>query len=152
MAQQHKTSEFLRYFFRGYPGRTAALVALLVCSGLAEGIGIAALGVLFAMWIVTEFLFLRRLRVVMRASNNLGNGDLTARTHLVHEADEVGRLARTFDEMAELSKQHGMEMFAANDAAHLDAMNRMKDMMRDPTAMKDWFEGRRQEFDALPED
>ena len=60
--------------------------------------------------------------------------------------------AESFEEMAELSKQHGMEMFAAKDAAHLGAMTRMQGLMQDPAAMKDWFDGKRREFDALPED
>ncbi|HSM60733.1 MAG TPA: ABC transporter ATP-binding protein [Longimicrobiales bacterium] len=34
---------FVLYFFRAYPGRTALMVFLLVASGLAEGVGIAAL-------------------------------------------------------------------------------------------------------------
>ena len=59
--------------------------------------------------------------------------------------------AETFDEMAELSKQHGMEMFHKGDKAHLEAMNKMKDLMQDPAAMKSWFEGKKKEFEALPE-
>ena len=60
--------------------------------------------------------------------------------------------AASFDEMAELSKQHGMEMFQKGDAAHLQAMEEMKSLMADPSSMKEWFDGRRREFDALPED
>lgn len=60
--------------------------------------------------------------------------------------------AETFDEMAELSKQHGMEMFQQNDAAHLEAMNKMKDLMEKPNAMMEWFESKRKEFEALAED
>lgn len=60
--------------------------------------------------------------------------------------------AESFDEMAELSKQHGMEMAQKNDEAHLEAMNRMRGLMEKPGAMQEWFEAKRQEFDALPED
>ena len=60
--------------------------------------------------------------------------------------------ADTFDEMAELSKQHGMEMFATKDAAHLEAMNRMQELMQDSAAMQAWFDAKRQQFDALPDD
>ncbi|MBT4446912.1 DUF1059 domain-containing protein [archaeon] len=60
--------------------------------------------------------------------------------------------AETFEEMAELSKKHGMEMFAVKDAAHMEAMQKMMDLMKDPVAMKAWFEERKQEFDGLPED
>lgn len=60
--------------------------------------------------------------------------------------------AETFEEIAEMSKQHGMEMFQKNDQTHLDAMNKMRDLMQDPQAMTAWFESKRNEFDALPED
>ncbi len=60
--------------------------------------------------------------------------------------------ADTFDEMAELSRQHGMEMFATKDAAHMKAMNRMQELMQDSTAMQAWFDAKRQQFDALPDD
>ena len=60
--------------------------------------------------------------------------------------------ANTFEEMAELSKQHGMEMFQAGDEAHLKVMTEMKDLMQDPQEMQKWFENKKQEFNALPED
>ena len=60
--------------------------------------------------------------------------------------------AASFEEMAGLSKKHGMEMFQKGDEAHLKAMNEMKELMRTPEAMKAWFENKRREFDALPED
>ena len=37
--------------------------------------------------------------------------------------------AETFDEIAEMSKKHGMEMFEQGDQAHLDAMEKMKALM-----------------------
>lgn len=39
----HATKGFIIYFMRAYPRRTLLLISLLVLSGLAEGIGIAAL-------------------------------------------------------------------------------------------------------------
>ncbi|MGQ8366685.1 hypothetical protein [Glaciecola sp. 1036] len=59
--------------------------------------------------------------------------------------------AQTFDEMAELSKQHGIEMFNKNDSAHLAAMQKMQVLMKDPQQMQDWFEARKREFESLPE-
>lgn len=59
--------------------------------------------------------------------------------------------ANTFEEMAELSKQHGTEMFQKSDKAHLEAMNKMRELMKTPDAMSEWFEKKRQEFQALPE-
>ncbi len=60
--------------------------------------------------------------------------------------------ANTFEEIAELSKLHGMEMFQKKDEAHLDAMNKIQELMKKPDAMKEWFESKKKEFDALPED
>jgi hypothetical protein len=60
--------------------------------------------------------------------------------------------ANSFDEIAEMSKQHGMEMFQKNDEAHLKAMNDMQELMQKPEAMNDWFNNKRKEFEALPED
>ncbi len=60
--------------------------------------------------------------------------------------------ADSFEDMAELSKKHGMEMFQKNDTNHIKAMNDMKDLMKTPEAMKDWFENKRKEFAALHDD
>lgn len=59
--------------------------------------------------------------------------------------------ANSFDEIAAMSKQHGMEMFQINDEAHLEAMQQMQQLMQKPEAMTEWFESRRKEFEALPE-
>ena len=59
--------------------------------------------------------------------------------------------ANTYDEIAAQSKKHGMEMFQAGDAAHLEAMQNMKKVASTPEAFQQWFESKREEFDALPE-
>jgi len=57
--------------------------------------------------------------------------------------------ANTFEEMAELSKKHAMEMFQMGDEAHLKAMNEMQELMKSPESMKEWFANKRKEFDAM---
>jgi len=59
--------------------------------------------------------------------------------------------AETFEEMAELSKKHWMEMFQSGDKAHLEAMQKMQELMKSPDAMNEWLENRRREFEALSE-
>jgi len=59
--------------------------------------------------------------------------------------------AHSFDEIAEMSKQHGMEMFQKKDEAHLKAMNKMQELMKNPEAIKDWFKSKKQAFEELPE-
>ena len=57
--------------------------------------------------------------------------------------------ANSFAEIAEMSRQHGMQMVQNNDAAHLKAMNDMRQLMQTPDAMADWFETKKNEFDML---
>ena len=57
--------------------------------------------------------------------------------------------AETFDEIAALSKKHGMLMFVKRDQAHLKAIGEMRELMKTPGAMKNWFESKRKEFEAL---
>jgi PHP family Zn ribbon phosphoesterase len=58
--------------------------------------------------------------------------------------------ANTFEEIAEQSKKHGIEMFQTGDAAHIEAMQNMKKVVSTPEAFQQWFEGKRDEFNALP--
>ena len=60
--------------------------------------------------------------------------------------------AETFDEAAQMSRDHGMEMFQKKDQANREAMYKMQEMMNDKEALNKWIEERRQEFEALPEE
>ena len=61
--------------------------------------------------------------------------------------------AGTFDEMAEMSKKHVMEMVEQGDQAHIEAMEKMMELMMelmsDSEAMKEWFEAVQKKFDSL---
>ncbi|MEX0288004.1 MAG: DUF1059 domain-containing protein [Flavobacteriaceae bacterium] len=59
--------------------------------------------------------------------------------------------ANSFEEMAEMSKKHAMEMLQKGDEDHLKAMNKMQELMKSPEAMKAWFEGKKEAFNQLPE-
>ena len=58
--------------------------------------------------------------------------------------------AETFDDIAQQSRQHGQEMAAQKDQSHLGAMNKMMEMMKEPQALNDWMDQKRQEFASLP--
>ena len=60
--------------------------------------------------------------------------------------------AKTFEEMVELSKQHGAKMFQKGDEEHIKAMNKMMGLMKNPSAMNKWMENKQKEFNALPKD
>ena len=59
--------------------------------------------------------------------------------------------ANTFEEMADQSKKHAMEMFQSGGEGHLKAMNKMQELMQKPNAMTEWFENKKKQFDTLPE-
>lgn len=60
--------------------------------------------------------------------------------------------AESFEEISEMSKKHGLEMFEIGDEEHLKAMEKMKELMKDQTAMQEWFDNKKKEFDDLQED
>ena len=60
--------------------------------------------------------------------------------------------AETFEEMAELSKAHGMDMMQKQDAAHLAIMAGMKAVMEKPGGMEEYMAQKRRDFDEWPDD
>jgi predicted small metal-binding protein len=57
--------------------------------------------------------------------------------------------ADSFEEIAEMSKKHGMEMFQKGDKPHLKAMQEMRERMKSPGDMEAWYDLKRKEFEAL---
>ncbi|MGA9031673.1 MAG: EAL domain-containing protein [Sulfuricaulis sp.] len=55
---------------------------------------------LIAAWMGSNVFVLRRIQALTGAARRLGQGDLSARTGLPHSTEELGQLARTFDDMA----------------------------------------------------
>jgi hypothetical protein len=64
-------------------------------------------------------------------------------------ACDVEFKAETFDEIAQLSQQHGNEMFQKKDEAHLNAMNKMQKMIQAPNRMQEWMDKKRNEFNSI---
>ena len=64
-------------------------------------LGLAAVFLLLAAWALGHFSILNRAEAIMKAEDRIAHGDLSARTGVKHQDDELGRLARKFDEMAE---------------------------------------------------
>jgi PAS domain S-box-containing protein len=61
---------------------------------------VTALVVLLAAWALGEFALGARLRKLAEASRRLTRGELGARSGIAHGRDDIGALARAFDEMA----------------------------------------------------
>ena len=54
--------------------------------------------------------------------------------------------------MVKKSQQHGIEMTEKGDEEHIKVMEKMREGMNDPEAMKEWVEKVQKEFDALLKD
>lgn len=57
--------------------------------------------------------------------------------------------ANTFDEIVTMSKHHAMEMFKTNDKSHLTAIEEISVLMQDQSKMQEWFNQKKEEFNAL---
>ena len=60
--------------------------------------------------------------------------------------------ANSFEEIAEMSKKHGMEMYQQGEPAHLKAMQEMQQLMQSQEKMQQWMEERRKDFEALEDE
>jgi hypothetical protein len=60
--------------------------------------------------------------------------------------------ANTFDEIAMMVSKHAREMVQQGDAAHIEAMNDMRNKMTSPEAINAWMDEKRNAFNATPED
>ena len=70
-------------------------------------LGLMVFTVLAVAWYGSDWLILRRVNTLTKAATRMGQGDLGARTGLLHSREEIGQLARAFDEMAEgLQRSH----------------------------------------------
>lgn len=54
-----------------------------------------------------------------------------------------------FEEIANQSKKHGMEMFQKGDAAHINAMKEMQNIMQESSDFVTWYESKKEEFALL---
>ena len=54
--------------------------------------------------------------------------------------------------MKETSMNHAHEMYKKRDEVHMEVMGEMKELMKDPEAMKNWMNAKKKEFDELPND
>jgi signal transduction histidine kinase/HAMP domain-containing protein len=78
-------------------------------------LGLVTVVALFGAWIGGNLLILRRVRKLVGATKRLGTADLSARSGLDHDTDELGQLATSFDEMAESLEHHHKQLEALRD-------------------------------------
>lgn len=59
--------------------------------------------------------------------------------------------ANTFDEIAKMVSMHAREKVQQGDAAHIEAMNDMRNKMTSPEAANAWMNEKRNAFNNLPD-
>jgi signal transduction histidine kinase/DNA-binding response OmpR family regulator/HPt (histidine-containing phosphotransfer) domain-containing protein len=79
-------------------------------------LGIAAILAMCLAWVFGDFIFVKPINRLVNATQGLANGELHTRTGLSHTPDEVGRLAKSFDDMAALVEERSVERQNAEEA------------------------------------
>jgi len=79
-------------------------------------LGIAALSAMLLAWLWGNFTFAARIKPLVTDVLLLGRGELGTRTGLPHTPDELGQLAKSFDEMASLVETGNLERKRAEQA------------------------------------
>jgi signal transduction histidine kinase len=69
-----------------------------------------------AAFLLAEFLIMRQTRELLQTTQQLAEGDLSARTNILSEGGELGQLARSFDKMASTLQQREQERLQAESA------------------------------------
>jgi signal transduction histidine kinase len=69
-----------------------------------------------AAYLLAEFLVMRQTRELLQTTQQLAEGNLSARTNILSEGGELGQLARSFDKMANTLQQREQERQQAESA------------------------------------
>jgi PAS domain S-box-containing protein len=91
-------------------------------TGNLTGLGIAACFAFVLGWIASHFLVLRPVRTLVKSSARLATGDLSTRTGMSNWGDELGQLARAFDQMAQALEHREVERQSADHALKASEM------------------------------
>jgi PAS domain S-box-containing protein len=86
------------------------------------GLGIAACFAFMLGWIGSYLLVLRPVRNLVKSSARLATGDLSTRTGMSHQGDELGQLNRAFDQMAQALEHREGERQSADHALKASEM------------------------------
>ncbi|USD20063.1 DUF1059 domain-containing protein [Microbulbifer sp. VAAC004] len=65
-------------------------------------------------------------------------------------ACDVEFQANSFEEIADLSKKHGIEMYQQKEPKYLESMHKMQELIRNSESMKKWMEYKKELFSSLP--
>ena len=126
------------YMIVGMPKDTILHQGTLRMARNLSILGVAAIIALGLAWIFGRVALVAPLDRFVAALRRFGGGEMDARTGLPHTADEFGRLARSFDDMASLVKKRSIERESAEKAlieSHAELERRIEERTADLSAV-----------------
>ncbi|MBI5592840.1 MAG: PAS domain S-box protein, partial [Deltaproteobacteria bacterium] len=81
-------------------------------------LGFAASIAIMVAWFLGRFYLVRPINRLVTATQQLSDGQLGTRTCMAHTPDELGLLAKAFDDMASLLESRNLEREKAEEALH----------------------------------
>lgn len=107
------------YIQVGIPRELAVRRANIEMLGRLSVLGIIAAIAMVLGWFSGDFLLSRPIGRLVSAARRLGEGDMGVRTQLPHTADELGQIAKSFDDMASLLEKRDIERNNAQEELNL---------------------------------
>jgi two-component system, cell cycle sensor histidine kinase and response regulator CckA len=104
------------YVSVGYANRKIFQTANREMLGYLFILGTVVLLVMCAAWLFAHHLLILPIKKLVETTRLFGKGDLGTRTGLPHSPNEVGQLAKSFDDMASLLEIRDTESQRANEA------------------------------------
>ncbi|MGP8104839.1 MAG: diguanylate cyclase [Desulfobaccales bacterium] len=96
-------------------------------------LGIATLLAMSLAWVFGNLVLINPINRLVAATQRFGMGKMDTRTNLPHSPDELGRLARSFDDMASLLETRDIERERAEEALN-KAYGEMEERVQERTA------------------
>ncbi|MCX7048642.1 MAG: PAS domain S-box protein [Candidatus Sumerlaeota bacterium] len=95
--------------------------------------GVAFLALVTA-WLVGNWTIVNHLRGLLGASKQVGAGNLQSRTGLPHRSDEIGQLARAFDEMTAALERRELDLRRLNEELEQKVEERTRSLREEISA------------------
>ena len=121
------------YTIVGLPKELILRKANLNMMGNLSILGIAALLALSLAWVFGNLVLIEPINRLVAATQRFGMGKMDTRTGLPHSPDELGQLARSFDDMASLLEARNIERERAEEALN-KAYAEMEERVQERTA------------------
>jgi signal transduction histidine kinase/HAMP domain-containing protein len=81
-------------------------------------LGVVSAIILCLAWFGTDFVIIRRIRDIIAATNEVAEGNLSARTTLAYDSNELGQMARAFDNLAYALEKREAEAVESTKQIH----------------------------------